>query len=193
MRWEDERYVRVYTRDTLNWLALSFEAQGVLVLLLRKLDRAGIMDLGNHGKRGIIIAIGHGHRWEQLAPAVDELLRDGCLRIEGTRAVAPNFIEAQEAQASDAARQRTKRERERDKALAGIAAAIDVTEECHVGASRHGVTQEGHAGDVTPSQPSQPSDPFGAALHVEARHTYDEPALKKGLKRNGHRRARSPG
>ena len=92
MRWEDERYVRVYTRDTLNWLALSFEAQGVLVLLLRKLDRAGILDLGNHGKRGIIIAIGHGHRWEQLAPAVDELIRDGCLRIEGTRAIIRNFV-----------------------------------------------------------------------------------------------------
>ena len=32
MRWEDERYVRVYTRDTPGWLSLSFDAQALLFL-----------------------------------------------------------------------------------------------------------------------------------------------------------------
>lgn len=121
MRWEDERYVKSYTRDTTDWLALSFEAQGVWLMLLRKFDGAGIIDLGRHGKRGIAIAIGHAHRWKDLEPAVDELLADGCLVIEGQKAIGPNFVEAQEARASDAARKRAQRERDRDLALAGDA------------------------------------------------------------------------
>lgn len=120
MRWEDERWVKSYTRDTTDWLALSFEAQGVWLMLLRKFDRAGVLDLGRHGKRGIAIAIGHAHRWRELEPAIDELLEDGCLVIQGNKAIAPNFIEAQEAKSSNAARKRAQRERDRDFALAGV-------------------------------------------------------------------------
>ena len=34
MRWEDERYVRVYTRDTPEWCLLSWEARALFLLLL---------------------------------------------------------------------------------------------------------------------------------------------------------------
>lgn len=113
MRWEDERYVRVYTRDTADWLALSFDAQSLFMHLLRKVDRAGILELGRHGKRAVAIAIGHAALWDRLAPALEELLADGCVQINETRLLIPNYIEAQEARASDKARQREKRERDR--------------------------------------------------------------------------------
>ena len=35
MRWEDERYVRIYTRDTPSWMLLSWDAQALFLQLLR--------------------------------------------------------------------------------------------------------------------------------------------------------------
>ena len=58
MRWDDERYVRLYTRDTTDWLALSWQAQGLFVLILRKVNRAGVIDLGRAGKRGLAAHVG---------------------------------------------------------------------------------------------------------------------------------------
>ena len=110
MRWEDERYVRVYTRDTVDWQYLSFEAQGLLTLLLRKVDRAGILEFGRHGVEGVAAAIGHPNRWDTIKPALDQLVADGCVAVEPSRLVLPNFIEAQEAKTSDRERQRKSRE-----------------------------------------------------------------------------------
>jgi hypothetical protein len=118
MRWEDERYVRLYTRDTVDWLALSFEAQGLLALLLRKVDRAGCLKLGKHGKRGVAAAIGHAHRWETIAPALEELMGDGVVVLKADGVAFPNYIQAQECQQSDKARKQAQRERDRDKFLA---------------------------------------------------------------------------
>lgn len=117
LRWADERYVRVYTRDTPEWLSMSFLAQGLFVLLLRKVDRAGILPLGRLGKKGAAIAIGHAHEWNRLEAALEELLDDGCIVIQGDRLVVPNFIEAQEAPASNKLRQAEFRARARTKAL----------------------------------------------------------------------------
>lgn len=119
MTWDDERYVRLYTRDTPEWLCLSFLAQGLFCLLLRKVDRAGVLPLGRLGRRGAVVAIGHPGEWARLEGALDELLVDGCVRIEGEALVIPNFLDAQEAQASDRARAKKARERRRDLARAG--------------------------------------------------------------------------
>lgn len=108
----------MYTRDTPDFLVLSFEAQGLLELIMRKLDRAGVLHLGKQGKRGVAIAIGHPHRWQTIAPALDELLDDGCLVITGAALVMPNFLEAQTAVQSDRMRQQVHRERRRDVARA---------------------------------------------------------------------------
>lgn len=104
MRWEDERYVRVYTRDTLTWLALSWEARALFVFVLRKVDRAGLLDLGAHGARGLAGLVG-----------MPVGIVEGCLseltqgveppvELRGTTIVVPNYVEAQEATASDKAR-----------------------------------------------------------------------------------------
>jgi len=155
MRWEDERYVRLYTRDTLDWLSLSFEAQGLLALLLRKVDRAGLLELGKHGKRGVAAAVGHAHRWPAIEPALDELLTDGCIEIRDSVLVFRNFIEAQEAQASDKARKQAQRERDRDKARAAGSghlsdAAMDEIARANRLVESDGSPEESHAGEVTP-------------------------------------------
>jgi hypothetical protein len=114
MDWANERYIRLYTRDTPEWLCLSFPAQGLLALLMRKVSRAGILELGRLGRRGVFVVIGHAHQGEMLEPALDELLADGCVQINGTTLVIPNFLEAQETPASDAQRAREHRARIRD-------------------------------------------------------------------------------
>lgn len=118
MRWEDERWVKTYTRDTADWLVLSFEAQGLFGLLMRKVDGAGIIDLGRRGKQAIGVVVGHPTRTDVLAKALDELLEDGCVVLKESKLVLRNFVAAQEAKTSDSERKRRERERDRDLALA---------------------------------------------------------------------------
>lgn len=111
MRWEDERYVRFYTRNTPEWLALSWRARGLFGLLMRAVDRAGILAVGKLGPKGVATAI--GAPWVEVEGPLDELLADGCVQHNGPAVVIPNFLPAQEAPQSDAARKRAQRERAR--------------------------------------------------------------------------------
>jgi hypothetical protein len=120
MRWEDEQFVKVYTRNTATWLALSFDAQSLLLHLLRIVDRAGILTLGKHGRRAVAILLGAQQHWEiRLAPALAELEADGCVQVSGDTLVIPKFREAQEARQSERARKTAQRERDRAAAVAG--------------------------------------------------------------------------
>jgi hypothetical protein len=113
--WSDERYVRVYTRDTVEWMALSWQARGLFCLVLRKCDRAGIIELGRVGIRGVAVAC--GAPWAEVEAPLRELLADGCLSVhqgsDGGRQhlVVPNFVAAQESISNGKARQQTYRER----------------------------------------------------------------------------------
>lgn len=161
MRWEDERYVRVYTRNTGEWLALSWEARALFVFLLRVADRAGLVHTGKAGIRGLAGLAGMpADVVERVAP---ELLADGCLRASEGGYIIPNFIAAQEAKASDAQRKRDQRERDRDKAIASGSSGSRAGMDAEAGMrSQHSVTQDSHAmasqavtpshaGEVTPS------------------------------------------
>ena len=104
MNWPDERYVRLYTRDTPSWLMLSFPAQGLFCLLLRKVDRAGTLELGRAGTKGVGLAIGHVHQWTMLEPALKELLADGCVQIKGDLLVvdpSTEFFKAMRSSGAD--------------------------------------------------------------------------------------------
>lgn len=115
MDWCDERYVRLYTRDTVDWQMWPWEARCVLPLLLRKVNRAGVLDLGRYGTKGLAVAL--------LLPAevvevgLAALLDDGCVVLTGSTLVIRNYLEAQEATQSDRARKREQRERARASAL----------------------------------------------------------------------------
>jgi hypothetical protein len=112
MDWANERYVRVYTRDTADWDALSWQAQALFVLLLRKVDRSGVYDMGRQGGRAVANTLKMPP--ELVESALDELLEDGCLEHHGRSLVVPNFLEAQEAAQSDRHRMREMRARRRE-------------------------------------------------------------------------------
>jgi hypothetical protein len=113
VNWADERYVRVYLRDTADWLSLSFHAQGLFCLLLRKVDRRGLLPLGRQGRRGVAVALGQVGYWKIIEPALEELIADGCVAIDGDHLTIPNFIEAQESVMSGKLRTKAWRERKR--------------------------------------------------------------------------------
>jgi len=182
MRWPDERYVRVYTRDTGEWLALGWEAQALFLFALRKSDRAGIVHTGKAGARGL--AGMTGVPLDVVSRALPLLLDDGCMRETDGGYIIPNFIAAQEVPISDAQRKRDQRERDRDKALASGGPSQKVVADFMATASRMMVTPDvtqgghamaspvlsrpevttGHAGEVTPNRavPSR-SEPSSAS------------------------------
>ena len=118
MDWANERYVRVYTRDTVDWLALSWQARALLAMVLRKVDRAGVIELGRHGVKGLAVAV--GMPVDVVEPALGELLEDGCVERHETRLVMRNFIDAQEATQTDAQRARESRANRRDRARGDV-------------------------------------------------------------------------
>jgi hypothetical protein len=118
MDFANESYVRVYTRDTMTWKRLSWQARCVWSLLLRKLDRAGVLELeGLDPVEAVCLAI-------ELPPEVVEegvpkLLERGVIEVRDGVLVAPRFLEAQECTKSDTLRAREYRERRRGQAMSG--------------------------------------------------------------------------
>ena len=118
MNYQDERYVRVYTRDTLTWKALGWEGQALLMQTLRKVDRAGILDLGGLGAKGLSLMTGMPlDVVERVLPLLLELQ---CVEIVNGALVVPKFLEAQESTKSPTARQAESRIRRRDMIRSGM-------------------------------------------------------------------------
>lgn len=137
MNWPEERYVRLYVRDTVEWDMLPWQSRALFPLLVRKVDRAGLLELGKYGPRGLAHTV--GLPVEVVEPGLSGLIEDGCVAQTGTTLVVPNFIEAQEATASDAARSKAYRERKRAETVE--AASRDVTESSRVITDRHEPTE----------------------------------------------------
>lgn len=127
MEWCDEPWVKLYRRDTADWLLLSWRARGLFYSLLRVVNRAGVLELGRTGKRAVAVLLGAGGDWKEIVEALDELIADGCVQVNGASLVIPNFVEAQEATQSDKARAKASRQRRRDAAIAAGAAGDAVT------------------------------------------------------------------
>jgi len=114
VNWSDEKYVKVYTRDTLTWLSLSWEARALLALLLRKVDGAGLMETGTLDLAQAVAL--------QLAVPVDvarralaELITVGTVTEVRGGILIPNFVEAQEATKTEARKKKDQRQRTADK------------------------------------------------------------------------------
>jgi hypothetical protein len=171
--WSNERYVRIYVRETVGDVALSWQARSIWKEILTKCDRAGVIGLGRHGVRGLagLIRIPR----EIVEKYFQELLDDGRVRIQGQYLVVPNFIEAQEATQSDRQRAAESRSRRREKALLGEILSQNVTEnhETNSGVTlSHNVSQ-----DVTPCRtvlcrtvPNQPN--LAKKRNARARSSY---------------------
>lgn len=148
MRWEDERYIRFYTRDTPEFLALSWVARGLFGLILRKVDRAGILAVGKLGLRGVAVAV--GGPWTEVEAPLRELIEDGCIVVRDGLVIIPNFQEAQEARQSDKARAAKAREKAR---VDATEASQNVTRESQAVTAASRIVTKSHAGShgVTPS------------------------------------------
>lgn len=147
MRFEDERYVRLYTRDTTTWLMLPWQSRAILPQILRKVDRAGILDLGADGLEALSAHI--QFPLEVVEAGMPELLRRGVLVMRDDVLLWPKFIEGQEAKQSDRARAKASRERARDMAKAAeLGVTIrdgSVTPRDDSGTPRDGTVTRGHA------------------------------------------------
>lgn len=111
MDWANEKYVRLFIRDTTTWKLLPWQSRALLPLVMRKLDRAGIIDLGQDGEEGLAAVV--EVPLEFLQAGLPSLLKRDVLRLLAGRLVMPNFLAAQEARQSDAQRKRESRENQR--------------------------------------------------------------------------------
>lgn len=109
MNFEDEPYVRLYARDTKTWLRLGFEGQCVLMFLLRKLDKAGVLDGMDDLDSDVALITGIPEAI--VASGMPRLLKWGVFQLVGNRLIMPNYIQAQSAIRTDKARQRDMREK----------------------------------------------------------------------------------
>lgn len=117
MDYPNESYVRLYTRDTTTWKRLQWEGQCVLGQLLRKVDRAGVLELGADLEVYVGVHLHMEHApLEFVRAGVQKILELGVASYQNGFLVFPNFIAAQEASKSDKQRQRESRERRRDRA-----------------------------------------------------------------------------
>jgi hypothetical protein len=118
MDFGDERYVRVFVRDTPTMKLLRWEGRMVFFELLRKVDRAGVMDFGDEGPAEAIAAV-TDIPLEHVTVGLRRLLDRGCVVVKDSSLVIVKFLEAQESPQSDKHRQRESRAKRRDLARHG--------------------------------------------------------------------------
>lgn len=112
MNWADEKYVRLYTRNTGDWMCWPWQSRALLPLLMRTVDRAGVLDVGRYGAKAVAVLVGLPE--EVVSVGLDGLVHDGCVELRGEQIVIRNFMEAQECGHSDRVRQAESRRRRRD-------------------------------------------------------------------------------
>jgi hypothetical protein len=115
MDWSNERYVRLYVRDTKTWKKARWEGQCLFMMLLRIVDRAGVLDDIEDPVEDLSLMTGLPEEVVQVG--YERLEKSGAVELRGSYLLIPNFIEAQEASKSDAQRQRESREGRRARAL----------------------------------------------------------------------------
>jgi len=111
MNYGDEPYVRLYVSDTVSWKMLSWQAQTVLLHMLKgRFDRSGVFEHGGHTpSRGVTAVTGLPS--EVTEPGVDELLATGTWKAADGCLVWPTFVPAQNTPRTPTSRKREERER----------------------------------------------------------------------------------
>lgn len=156
MDFTNEPYVRLFTRDTLTWKRFNWQAKAVLPLLLRKLDRAGTMDLDGMDLSGAI-AVATELPPEVVDEAVPCLLKLGTISVHGDTLIAPRFLEAQECIKSDKLRAKEYRERKRSQTMAEPSQNVT---------NRHEENETSRPVTLGLTLPSEPSDPEREIAHA---------------------------
>jgi hypothetical protein len=141
MNWADENWIKIYIRDTGNWISLGWQAQSVFLLSMRKCDRFGRIPTGSKHARGLagILSVPLDVVEQALPLLLDE--GTGCMRVSGDHIEIVNFADAQSSRSSVAKRAREYRDREREK-YQNVTKCDEIVTKCD-----ETVTQ-----NVTPSQ-----------------------------------------
>jgi hypothetical protein len=113
--WSNERYVRIYTRDTKTWKLLGWEGQAVLCLLARRFDRSGILDDVRSGE-DVALMIGGGFPEEIASIGLYRILKHDVMVLTAGGLLWPKFMDAQESSKSNTQRQREFRDKRRAEA-----------------------------------------------------------------------------
>ncbi len=127
MDWANENYARLYVRDTKTWMLLGWEGQCVLALMLRKLDRAGVL-AGVFDGEDLALIFANGMPVEIVAAGLSRLLKREVVELSDCGLVMPNYIEAQEVAMTDQQRKREQRERHRARSRFVTKASRNVTD-----------------------------------------------------------------
>jgi hypothetical protein len=134
MDFANERYVRLYVRNTTGWKLLRWEGRTVWTLLYREADRSGVISLD--GLEPWEAAALHCELPEEVAKiGMQRCVERGWIVVDGDRLVFPKYLEANETPQSDAQRQRESR------AKRAVTKRDDQSQnvtECH--GQSHGVT-----------------------------------------------------
>lgn len=151
MEWSEEKYVKLYVRDTVTWLSWPWQAKALWPLLMRKLDGAGMLECGNtHPAKAVSLVV--AMPLEVVEAGLVAILESGTLEKVPNGLLAPKFLEGQEARKSDALRQREARARRREDIVSRKPAESG-------GSASHGVTRRHETSQPVTLQPSpaQPS------------------------------------
>lgn len=117
MKWETERWIKLYTRDTVTWRRWGWQGQCVFLQLLRRVDSTGGIDLDGLEPWEAVSIASDGMPEDICRAGVDALLSTGTCVVEAGELRLPNYAAAQESRTSDAERkrrQRAKRKREQE-------------------------------------------------------------------------------
>jgi hypothetical protein len=142
MNWSEEKYVKLFTRDTPTWRAWPWQARALAPLLMRVLEGEGRLATGRlEPVRAVALTV--DLPIEVVAVGLPAMLEDGTLELREDGLWWPKYEEAQESRKSEALRSREHRAKQRRESS---------TPTRH--AASHGVTQR-HT--PSPSSPAQPS------------------------------------
>lgn len=173
MDFSDEHYVKLFTRDTVTWRSWPWQARAVLPLLMRAVDHAGILSVGER-EPARSVALMVDMPTEVVAPGLAALLADGTLELVAGSLIITKFNDAQESKKSNA--QAKREQREKAKALAKGSQTIELTK-----AHRQTAADGGRSGH--PPSPALPCPtPLKASASREKRAPTGEPAKPKPVK-----------
>jgi hypothetical protein len=131
LNYEDEEYVRFFTRDTVSWLALGWEGQSVLSLMLHgKFDRSGVFDCDGHTPSQAVTMVTRMPT-DVVERGLAALFKAGAWVHRDGKIIWPKYIHAQGCKRSDRLRQRESREKRRSDALGDDVTTSDNRDQCH--------------------------------------------------------------
>lgn len=133
MRWEDEPWIKLYTRETTTSAAWEWQTRAIWPEIMKRLDGAGLLHIGPRGILGLAALI--RFPVEVVRVGLSELRTDGTITLsENGVLCAPNFAEAQMTRQRDAVRKAESRRRARESALDNASESFDLVSE-HVTSS----------------------------------------------------------